>query len=113
MKKRLIALVCLIPFSSSVYAAIQCPDPHLIEQNIDTFVNHTENRDDFSEKEITLNGRTWVVESDLMNTDIKVGETKGLNKEISNIDEHTCNYLIYPTDSNLEDVSIMLTATSK
>jgi len=110
MKNLLIVFACLIPFSASVNAEIKCPSSHLIEENIDKFVNTKQGTEDFSEIKITLDSREWIVESDLLTPDIKMNASKSLNKEISDIDLHTCNYLVYPADSNLEDVSIMLKA---
>jgi hypothetical protein len=113
MKKLLIALTCLVPLSSSVFAGIKCPHPSLIEENINAFLNDKKNKDDFREGRIVLDSKTWIFESNLISTDIKRNMTKSLNLEISDIDEHTCNYLIYPTDSDLEDVSLTLRALTE
>lgn len=112
MKNVSIVLACLLPLSSSAYGGVKCPDIGLIEKNIDAFVNDENNKDDFHEGEITLDSRSWTFESNLKVADIKKNETKSLNREISDIDEHTCNYLIYPTDSNLEDVTLTLRTRS-
>jgi hypothetical protein len=113
MKQLLIALPCLMLFSSSVDAAIQCPPTSLIEDNIDKFITNKKDTENFNDKKVTLGGKTWEVVGDVVTTDIQVGETKSLNPQMSDIDEHTCNYLLYPMDSNVEDMSLMLQETSK
>lgn len=99
MKRLLLTLSCLMPLSSYAYAETKCPDIDLIEQNIDTFSNS-------SEGTVTLDATTWGFEDNLLPSRIQA--IKSLNTEISNIDEGTCNYLIYPMDSNLEDETLML-----
>lgn len=111
MKTLLLTLGCLIPLSSSVYGATQCPDTSLIEENIDTF-SHAD------EGEITLHETKWKFNSTLVTSEIESIKNLNEKKEISDkdkntLDENTCNYLIYPMDSNMEDASLILTVMSK
>lgn len=99
MKLLILRIICLIPFSSLASAAVTCPDSSFVEKNIPTFSGSRTGT-------IVLDGQTWNFESTLTTSDIK--SVKSLNREISDIDEHTCNYLIYLTDSNLEDASLLL-----
>lgn len=104
MKSILMALGCLISLHGTVYAEVLCPTADLIEENILTFSGAKP--DKTKEGKITLNGQTWNFESELRTPEIY--SSKSLNKKISDIDLHTCNYLIYPLDTNMEDASLLL-----
>ena len=99
MKTIYIALGGLLFLTISVHAEVQCPDACLIEENISLF-------SDMEKGKVTLDSQTWNFESGLTTSEIIF--VKGLNTEISDIDLHTCNYLIYPIDTNIEDASLLL-----
>lgn len=106
MKILHLALVGLL-FSSPAYTAVQCPDTDVIRENLEAFLDRPEDNDNFEKGKIMLDGQSWTFDSNLTNTDIS--GIKSLNPQIDALDERTCNYLIYPTDTALEDVSLTLT----
>lgn len=93
-----LALFTLL-LSSNVRAEIPCPCRELIEENVATFSAAEEGK-------ITLDGQTWNFETNLTTPDIKYAQN--LNREIADVDFHTCNYIIYQVDSRLEDASLLL-----
>jgi hypothetical protein len=106
MKAFYIGLVSLL-VSSPTYAAVQCPDISLIRENLEAFLDRPEDNDNFEKGKIMLDGKSWTFDSNLTNTE--VSDIKSLNPQIDALDERTCNYLLYPADTALEDASLALT----